>query len=281
MTPGTLWQPGEPGVYVGLDAESYHAAPGLNQSSLKVLARSRAHYLYATGHGDTGSPDLMMGSVVHSMLLEPDQPLPAFSVKPPTLDGRSSEGRAWFRQQRDAGREVISQDQWDSCVGMGRALSRHSTIRRLVASGIPEVSLFWFVSCATTAVLCKARIDLVPMSNCLLDVKTTRHDARTFSRALYDHGYHIQFAWYLDGWNALNPHDQRNAMLVAVVEKEPPHGVILYNLTPDTLEAGRREYRKLLQEYTNAIEARKFPGYPEDIVPLSLPHNYAVSHVSD
>jgi hypothetical protein len=282
MTPGTLWQPGEPGVYVGLNAESYHAAPGLNQSSLKAIERSGLHYLHATRKGVTKSPDMLMGSIVHSMILDPDKPLPHFAVRPPHMESGSREVRAWFKQQRAAGVEVLTPDQWDECVGMGKSLARHPKVRALVQSGITEVSLFWEHRCATReSLLCKARLDLVPSSNCLLDIKTTRHDARDFGGELRDRGYYIQAACYMHGWNALNPHDQRNAFLLAVVEKTAPHGVLLYNLTLGTLEAGLREYRKLIQKYTNAIEARKFAGYTEDIVPLSLPHNYAVSHVSD
>lgn len=271
MTPASLWQPGATGVYAGLDFDTYKRAPGINQSKLKLLERSALHYRHDTESGDEpNSPSLLIGTLVHSMILEPSKPLPYFTVKPVGMDGRSTDGRAWFAAQKEAGLEVLTDDQWQSCIGMARALAGHSKIRTLVQSGTSEVSMFWHTPCAASALLCKARLDSVPSTNCLLDIKTTRNDARAFHRDMREHKYHVQFAWYLDGWNSTHPDDQRNAFAVAVAESKPPHGVLLYILSPEALEAGRAEYQSLLQTYIETIGEGKFPGYTEDILPLSL-----------
>ena len=79
-------------VLYDLPAERYHRAPGVSNSMLKHLARSPAHLQEYLQHPTEQTRDMLMGSVVHQLLLEPDKPWD-WAVRPPGLDGRSKEAR--------------------------------------------------------------------------------------------------------------------------------------------------------------------------------------------
>lgn len=274
MQSATIWEPGDVGCFVGLPDDVYHSAPGVSQSQLKLTARSPRHYLEALNAPRKPSPEMMMGTLTHHMLLQPDKPLPKFVVRPEGFVGTSSEGRAWLKAQREAGIVVLDRDEWERTCGMARAIADHPRVGPMIRGGTPEVSLFWHV-CATSVphrpILCKARLDVVPAGNALIDIKTVHGDARQFAETIVEHGYDIQFGSYYDGWNLLNPHDKRSAFVAVVVEKSPPHGVIAFNISPRVLQRGREGYAVLLNRYAEMLEAGQFPGYTTEFVPLDLP----------
>ena len=55
------------------------------------------------------------------------------------------------------------------------------------------------------------------------------------------------------------------------VEKQPPYGVAVYELSPEDITVGRAMYRQDLHTYAACQDANKWPAYPEDIRLLELP----------
>ena len=274
MKSAALWEPGDIGCFVGLPDDVYHSAPGVSQSQLKLTARSPRHFLEALITPRKPSPELMMGTLTHHMLLQPDAPLPQFAVRPEGFVGTSTEGRAWLKAQREAGVVVLDRDEWDRTLGMVKAIGEHPHVGPMIRSGTPEVSLFWEARATSVPhrpLLCKARLDVVPSGNALIDIKTVHSDARQFAETIIEHGYDVQFGSYGAAWNLLNPDDKRNAFVAVVVEKQPPHGVIAFNISPRVLQRGREGYAKLLDRYAEILEAGQYPGYTTEFVPLDLP----------
>jgi hypothetical protein len=54
-------------------------------------------------------------------------------------------------------------------------------------------------------------------------------------------------------------------------EKEPPYANKPYKAGADLIEYGRREYRRLLNLYSECVEANSWPGYGIDSEDLELP----------
>jgi exodeoxyribonuclease VIII len=262
------FKPNTEGVYYDLDAEVYHKAPGLSQTMIKHLDRSPSHLQAYIGAEKTTTPDMLFGSVLHQLVLEPKKDA-FWVVEPEGLDGRTKEGKAW--RAANAGKTTLSTETLEHAMAAAQTIRSHPTAGQAFECGKAEVSLFSNFSFGGT-VLRKARIDFVNDGPCLVDIKTTQ-DARpeAFARTLFDFAYHRQAAYYLDVWNALNPDQPKTSFVFIAVEKFPPYGICVYDVDADALERGRKEWTRLAGLYIEC-EAKKFwPCYNTEIQSLKLP----------
>lgn len=264
-------------IIPGLPFLKYVRMDGINSSVLPELGKSPMH---AKAYIDSilkSPPEpkvhFRMGSITHRLVLEPGAPLDDMAVKPEGLDGRSSEGRQWLQAHK--GKMVLTRDEWLACVGMADALLANPTARKILEEGQSEQSLFaeypveegkW-----PGIVQRKGRTDHLPFGNVICDVKTVGRDAskNNFERAIWDFQYYLKAAFYLDLANALGLN--KEVFIFLAVEKDQPHGVMVYQLDREAVEAGRREYRKLLSLWNQCKSEDKWPGYPTEIQLISLP----------
>jgi exodeoxyribonuclease VIII len=260
----------EAGIVYNLPAEHYHAAPGVSNSMLKHLARSPAHLKTYLEQPPEQTPAMLFGQIVHQLLLEPDKPW-NWAVRPPGLDGRSKEGKEWRARVGD--KPVLDHHDWLHVEGVVASVRSHPTARLALGSGKSEVSVFKQFHLGRT-VLRKARIDFVNAGNALIDIKTTE-DARpeAFARMIVNLRYHVQAAYYLDIWNDSLPIGQtpKESFVFIAVEKTPPYAVSVYDLAREAINAGRREYIRLLQLYMECEEQGEWPAYNPDVQEINLP----------
>ena len=269
MNPGT-WQPNTQGVFHGLPAETYHAAPGVSHSMLRAMDPTPAHLRAYLDEEFEATPIMILGTLAHSLLLEPERPLPQLAIKPGEMKFSTKEGKAWRAEQQAAGRIIIGEDAHASLLGMVRNVSRHAGARELLASSLTEVSVFQRFNYGGTA-LRKGRMDIVPHANVLADVKTCEDASpEAFSKKLVE-GYATQAAYYLDLWNDTNPEDPRDGFVFIAVERRPPYLVTTYVVHPDAIKWGRGRNIDALALYIRCEADNQWPGYPTDFVPLNLP----------
>ena len=98
---------------------------------------------------------------------------------------------------------------------------------------------------------CKCRPDSVnPAGNggvILLDLKTCQDaSAEGFPKSIARHGYHLQAAWYSDGYERASG-QKVLGFVFACVESESPHAAAAYMLDDESLDKARAEVRRLLQ----------------------------------
>jgi hypothetical protein len=118
--------------------------------------------------------------------------------------------------------------------------------------------------------MCRAKVDWLRPDG-LVDYKTTRDANPDFlRRSVYDHGYHVQAAWYLRGWRALFPEVEPFFLFVAQ-EKEPPYLTTVFDLTDNALTDGDARCRQALEIYAACKADDKWPGYADDITTIDLP----------
>src|SRR6185369_2180467 len=141
--------------------------------------------------------------------------------------------------------------------------------------GRAEHSIFW--NDPDTGVLCRARPDWwvhVDGIHCVTDLKSTVNASPTgFQRAIAKYRYHVQAAMYLDGIKAVTG-EEPNTWLWSAWEKVQPYANAAYVATPEMIETGRQEYKKLLVTYAKCLESDTWPGYDAELQYINLPEWY-------
>lgn len=262
------------GVHQGMSNAAYHALPALGSSGLKALAKSPAHYfgLYRddTRPGREQTASMKLGTLAHCALLEPFELDARYVIKPPGHDGRTTAGKAWCKAF--AGLEIVSQEQYDSAKRQAENIRALPEVGALLSRGEAEVSAFWVDE--ATGVPCKCRPDWVSPAGdgvILLDLKTCQDASeRGFPKTIANYGYHLQAAWYSEGYARASGR-QVLGFVFACVEAEWPHAAAAYMLDDESMTKGAAECRRLLNLFRDCDAAGRWPGYPNTITPLSLP----------
>ena len=258
-----------PSVVSGMTAREYHAIRRFQQSSIRYMLQSPAHW---KAHDETPSestPQMQFGTVVHAMILEPHTINDVVRVLPADApDKRSNAGKAWHADFASGGHIIMSADDYARAAGARTALLAHPAARLLDGARV-EVSMFWDSAYGAP---CKARADILAQDcEFVLDVKTTRDASpQEFMRSMWNFRYDIQAAWYIDAVAEVLGH-KPSSFVIAAVEVEPPHGVMFYRIEDHALEIARRDIAHALYEYVLARESGVWHGYTTEIMPLSLP----------
>ena len=264
----------EPGLYYGMPNEQYHATPALSASGLKLLRSSPKHYfgnVLDESRPARGTVDaFVLGSLFHCALFEPAQLLTRYVVKPDGHDGRTTAGKAWAAQH--AQHEIVDKSKMDAAIAMAGSVEALPDVAALMKVGHAETSAFWRDD--ATGELCKCRPDwFAPAGDgvILIDGKSCQDASPDgFARAIWNYGYHLQAAWYVDGF------EQATGMKVhgfvfAAVESAWPHVAAAYMLGDDVLDRARAENRRLLNLYAECRRTGNWPGYAGAISLIQLP----------
>ena len=267
----------ESGIHFDVPFEDYLQWDAVSNSRLKLASRSLAHYK-AGFQGNSDSPALRFGSLVHAGRLEPNTigeryaVMPDFKNDPRNTDkngNRSYYKTSWVTEQQDLwrkanqGRQEVSQKEYDDMLGIVKGLcGNQDALAALGGPGHVEASILW--RDRLTGLLCKARFDkLNSLHGLFADLKTTQ-DAADFEKHLINFGYHRQCAFYQDGFETLTG-EKLTPWLVAVDKSSP----FLSRAAPvfeDLLIEGRAEYCHDIQLVADAKVAGEYPGYENPTV---------------
>ena len=252
------------GIVYGMSNEIYHDGDEVSCSKLKAASRSLAHYRY--GEVKISDKAALEGTLGHCAILEPAELNNRFAVGP-QCDKRTKAGKAEWEDfiSANPGKEIITQEQYDMAVGMQDVVAGNDEAMELMAGGTAEVSIFWEDS--ESGLMCKCRPDWLG-ERVIVDVKTT-DDCRQFSSSVSKFGYHIQAPWYLEG--ARQALLDVDSFVFLVIEKTPPYEMMLYELSPEYMEAGMAIARKALHGIALAKSNGYYPGYSKGIVTLQKP----------
>lgn len=268
----------EPGLYSDIPNNEYHGGPGLSSSGVKKILRSPLHYweeyLNPEHERKEDTDALLLGSVVHTLVLEPEKFEQEWAVAP-DVNKRTKDGKAqWASFLAVAEKEkktVIKPAIRDQATTIANAVKWHPKASQIFTDGVPEQSLYWIDP--DTGVLCKCRPDWW-RSNLIADLKTAIDASEEgFMRATFNMGYHISAAFYLDGVKEMYGDDL--SFIFSVVEKEAPFAVANYRIHDEAIALGRKQYKQALETYARCIEKgterKHWPGYPLELQTLNLP----------
>jgi exodeoxyribonuclease VIII len=269
----------------------YHAAEGISKSHLDLVRRSPLHYWQGYVNPDRGprphSPVFVLGSAIHSAILEPDLfpvefiVMPEDAPKPPTelqLNPRKGapklehlEAAQWWDEftVKTVGKTIITVDQHATALGCRDSVFKHPKARALLARGLAEQT--YIALDPITGARIKARPDWTTISGAILDVKSTMDASPDgFGHSVRKFRYHVQQPWYQDCIEAALDAEVNKEWHFLAVEKFPPYACALYTLPQALVRAGRKAMHADLQTILNCRASGTWPGYGDDSTELPL-----------
>lgn len=253
---------------LSMPAEMYHAAEGVSNSMLKILADRTALHLWCKMHTPPEEPTeaQRIGTITHRAMLEPSTMDGAFHIKPEGMSFTTVDGKAWKKEHSDL--PIIKESEATQIKSIVEAVTRHPMASKLLTLGKAEQCIFAKDDHGT---LRKGRIDwLSETGNVLVDLKTCESAAiDDFEKQIYNYGYFRQASYYLDLCRMVGL--EKDAFAFICVEKEAPYAVAVYTLMDDVIDAGRRLYQRDLQIYRDCMESGEWPGYQPAIQSISIP----------
>ncbi len=262
----------QPGIYYDIPNEAYHAGPGVSKSQLDDIADTPAIYLWRKNAPvDTEkTKTLDTGTAFHCRVLEPEEFSKRFIIAP-EFNRRTSAGKeeekAFLEECARTGRTVLTAEEGRKIELMYQSVMALPLGQWLVEStGYAESSVYW--EDPETGILCRCRPDkIIPEFHWIMDVKTTA-DIQRFRTAYYDYRYHVQDAFYSDGYRAQFGEIPTFVFLVASTTAEcGRYPVEIFMMGEDAKLAGQREYRRNLQTLAECLNNDEWPA----IKTLSLP----------
>lgn len=264
-----------PGLMYGLDIEAYHGGPGVSKSGLDDIERSPA--IYHALHLDprrpapTAKAGQFEGALAHCATLEPDQFGKRYSVHPKM----NRNTKAWHAIEEDCpiGVVPIQVDQYETAMRQAESVRALPEVREALRRGRAETSAYWLDP--ETGELCRCRPDWdhEPNANAaiLLDLKTCGDASPAdFARQIARKRYHVQDAFYTDGF-AMASGREVMAFIFVAVETQWPYAASAVMLDDESRAAGRAAYRRNLTTYSACRKANHWPGFSSAIEIVNLP----------
>jgi len=260
----------ENGIQHMLDVD-YFSLDRVSQSSLKAFRRSPQHYLHSKTAPFEPTAAMKLGSNFDAMIFDSSNFRERLSVYPSTFDRRTKESKAWIAAQ-DPDRILMSEADQLELESMKRSLFDNKYAASLLSEGSAQVAVVADFQGINGTIGVKGKIDFVPpfSTNCLVDLKTTADASpKVFGKKVFDLGYHIQAAFYLDLY--ANFATRREAFVLLAVETSAPYLTVVYNLSAEAIELGRRIYTEDLNRMIDCIQSGVWGGYSEEVVQIEVP----------
>ena len=253
----------------------YRRADGVNQSSLKKILESPAHYQAALKFRLIPTPAMEMGTALHALSLDGQEAFDgAYIQKPDGINLSTKAGKEW---KASVGRRKIlatggKDDPWNSVQGMAKSLRRLEWFNPDQKDYIKhnEVSIYW----EEAGVHCKARLDRVLIEEgIVLDLKTTDSvEPELFTKKVISLGYDFQLATYLSAAEAA--FGKPFKFIFVAVERKAPYTVALFEADEEMVAEGRRKFDKAIRLLKECEASGEWPNKPAMIHKLTYPSWY-------
>ena len=255
--------------------DAYHGGPGTSKSALDAIANaSPLHFWYKYVNPERvraePTPAMVMGSAVHSAVLEPDL-FPLEYVQAPTgINKRTNAGKAEFAafEAANKGKTVLDVEDFATCLAVRDAVHRHPVAAGLLTGGKAEQS--FFAIDPETGELIKCRTDYMA-GDMIIDLKTTKDASPSeFAKSVANFRYDVQQAWYNHVLEcAFGEHPETWAFLA--VETSPPYAIGIYYLDPFDVMRAKTSALKDLARIVAHKKSGEWPDYGHSVQQLTLP----------
>lgn len=267
--------------------DEYRKAEGINAGLLCKFEPTPAHFKAKWDAGDKDTDSLFMGRLVHAIVLDGEKLENLTPVGPEGMKFNVKAGIDWKKEHAPDG-NYLTFDEGQKVRGMVNALLTNEEVANRLKVCRTELSVF--VDDPVFNVRRKIRVDALPRGSMqsisgdqllkkyrpIFDIKKCQSvKDYDFSSDVLEYGYHIRGAFYLDTYNMAFPEDARDEFHLIAVEENAPHAVRIFELDFDSLETGRREYKRRLSRYLECKHSGIWPAYDSQPRPIRIPE-YAI-----
>lgn len=259
-----------------LSNSAYHADTGsISRSALMAYLDSPrkywAQYINPERPKRDITPAMAFGSAFHTLILEPEQFVQEYAVKPEAVllkdVGREIyEGyKMGIAELSKSNKIILSRDDYNTLLLMEDALMNNQVARQLLEGGENESSFIWLDPHSELTV--KARPDCIN-HGAVIDIKTIANASpKSFQRAMVDGGYHIQGAMCIEGIRQVTAQNILSVINICI-EKTYPYSVGVYVIEDAAINAGHAKFKQTLMDMKNASVHNSYPDYPPQTVGL-------------
>lgn len=248
----------------GMSNRDYHAeGKYFSSSQLKYLnAKSPAHfkakYIDKILPEKGQSEAMVLGSLVHTLVLEPLNFAKEYVVSP-TVDRRTKEGKAQWIDflASNPGKTLIEEELLDKATLMHDSVFKNQEAKALLVTGEKEESYFW--KCQGSGLNFKARLDQV-CPKWFVELKTTADASpQGFQKQAYNLGYDISLYHYREGLRAVK--DIEPPAYFVCVESEAPYVCQVYKAGDSFWELGHERWLNAITRLEQAVRENKWQSY--------------------
>lgn len=245
----------------------YQDKEHLTNSMMGWLKKSPAYFKSQLESQAGATEAMVFGSAFHCRILEQDKFDEQYYVMP-KLDKRTKQGKEDFATHTKLAGDkiIITLQQFSKILAMEKAILSNKDMSKLFESndGVSETVNVWEEKIRddndeTHIIKCKSLIDYrIDSEDLVIDLKTTTSVA-AFTSSIKKFGYDRQAAFYLRGLQANNLVSQDARFVFAVVEKEEPFEIAMFELDKSVIEIANNEIDNLLQTYNQCIVNNYYP----------------------
>lgn len=247
----------------GVPAEVYHAdKSSISSSGLRALLEPScpAQFKYDRDQPSAPKREYDLGHAAHRLVLGVGEDI----VTTQWDDWRTKAAREERDSLRADGAVPLLSHEGEQVTAMADALRAHPLAGPLLApgTGLAEQSLYW--TDPGTGVRCRVRPDWMkqlPGLTLCVDYKTCRDASPVaVSRAIRDHSYHQQDAFYIDGITAVLAPEQVRFVFV-FQSKTAPYLITVRELTQQDRDIGRARNERALRIYAECESTGIWPDW--------------------
>lgn len=257
---------------------AYRRELGENQSYLKNILISPAHYKASKKRRFLPTINMEIGSALHCLVLEGEEEFNRrYVLKPDDVALNTKEGKEWKSAQ--TGKTILTNSEkekaWDSVHGMASSLLKLDWFNQDLPDyrKFNELSIYW----EADGIPCKGRLDrLVDMGDYLLvlDLKTTdcvEHSA-FLKKMVGGMNYLFQSAWYAEA--ASLAYNKPAKFVFAAIERTEPWTLALFEISNEMMDEGNRQIKRARQLLRKCLDSKEWPRPEVSYNVLDLPGWY-------
>lgn len=260
-------------AYCQPDAD-YRRELGENQSHLKHILISPAHYKASKAKRFPVTVNMEIGSAVHCLTLEGKKEFDSrFLLKPDGINFTTKEGKEFKAENKH--KTILAKQDYENVVGMADSLGQLDWFDQSQTDyrKFNELSIYWDVD----TIPCKGRLDrLVDMGDYVnvLDLKSTDSvDPDTFGKKVTGGmNYLFQAAWYAEA--ASMAFNKPAKFTFIGIERTPPWTVAIFEISEEMMLEGQRQIGQARRILKECIRSKVWPRPQVTYNVLELPRWY-------
>jgi hypothetical protein len=227
-------------------------------STLKHIAQSPAHYLYAATHEPPQSAAFKLGSAVDAILTGESQRVVCCSAR------RGTKDHIKFTETAPENALILTAAEHEKANEMADSVTRNKQAVELL-TGEKQRYVEW----SWLGRHCAGTPDVFTLEH-LTELKTGRTaQPERFMSAARFYGYHAQLAWYRRALIECG-FGTPAAYWIVAVESSPPYPTTVFRLTDNAIDLGERACRAWLERLLVCEDSDAWPAYTDAVVPFDI-----------